>query len=206
MLKYYTVAIHSLPLDALDKEHSSEEILAEDELARARTLQGFGRQAGFIATRAGLRKLLSAYTGIAPRDVRFTYGPDGKPELHNDMNSDIRFNVSHSGALAVYAFARGFDVGIDVEHVREVDNLHKIAGRMFASDEIQALSSTSTEDRSREFLKIWTKREALVKLYGSSIWRERDTVPPEVSWITFEPRAGYIGAVAAGAPKVYFEI
>ena len=77
----------------------------------------------FIAGRALVRRLLGRYLGRKPEDLRFDYGQDGKPALRDD-DSDLRFNLSHSGGTALLAVTRSRELGVDVERVRDdVDHL-----------------------------------------------------------------------------------
>jgi anti-anti-sigma regulatory factor len=70
----------------------------------------------FIVARARLRELLASRLGVAPQAVEFAYGPHGKPVLAGRFASAaLRFNLSHSEDLAVYAFAERREVGIDVK-------------------------------------------------------------------------------------------
>src|SRR3954466_6796808 len=50
------------------------------------------------AARGTLREVLAAALGCAPTEVEFRYGAHGKPRL---AQSPLRFNISHSGAVAL---------------------------------------------------------------------------------------------------------
>ncbi len=52
-----------------------------------------------------LRRILSGYLGCPPDEVRYSYGPQGKPSLIDE--GGLEFNMSHSGDLALYAVTRG---------------------------------------------------------------------------------------------------
>src|SRR5712692_4286076 len=72
----------------------------------------------FIVARARLCQLLAARLGVQPESVELTYGTHGKPALARRFaGSDLRFNVSHSEDVAMFAFATEREVGIDVEAV-----------------------------------------------------------------------------------------
>src|SRR5271169_1345034 len=78
----------------------------------------------FIAGRALLRDLLAGYVGQPPEAMRFSYNGWGKPALAAGFAAtDLRFNLSHSQDLAMYAFVLERDVGVDLEMIRaEVAN------------------------------------------------------------------------------------
>ena len=90
--------------------------LNDDERARADRFHFDQHRRRFVLARGFLRALLGRYLGIGPEEVRFVYGPNGKPSLADEHGaSDLRFNASHSHELAVYAFAQEREIGIDVE-------------------------------------------------------------------------------------------
>ncbi len=114
-----------------------------------------------VSLLAGLliRKELSEQLGIPAEELAFGYGAHGKPYL---LNSDgYHFSVSHSGSCI--AFAGGdAPVGIDVERIRE--GRLKIAKRFFTGNEYSFIEKSADPDT--EFFKIWTAKEAYVKMLG----------------------------------------
>ena len=100
--------------------------LSPDERERAERFVFARDRDRFVAGRAFLRLLLAQYLGCEPRALRFRYGPHGKPALA-DERSDLRFNLAHSGTLAVCALARGSELGVDVERLRPIGDAE--AGR-----------------------------------------------------------------------------
>src|SRR6266849_9105568 len=69
----------------------------------------------FTVCRGILRELLGGYLRRPSGDVCLEVGPRGKPALHADAGMpDLRFNLSNSQGVAVYAFALGREVGIDI--------------------------------------------------------------------------------------------
>src|SRR5436190_20707215 len=99
-------------------------VLSQDERERATRFAVRQDRDRFIAARSILRLILGRYSGRAPSTIEFAYGSAGKPRVASPQSDvTIAFNVSHSGGLAVYAFARNREVGIDVEAVRPLDDL-----------------------------------------------------------------------------------
>ena len=78
--------------------------LSADELARAGRFHFEKDQKRFIVARGILRMILGSYLNIHSGKICFAYGAHGKPTLaHNPGDDNICFNLSHSGALALYA-------------------------------------------------------------------------------------------------------
>src|SRR6266699_935579 len=102
-------------------------LLSADEQDRADRFYFEKDRRHFTVARGFLRKLLGRYLAIAPAELRFTYAEHGKPQLASGLKSDfkpgleselarqLRFNLAHSGGLALYAFTSIGQIGIDLE-------------------------------------------------------------------------------------------
>src|SRR6478609_10153867 len=66
------------------------------------------------AGRGALRRVLARYLDRDPEAIELTGGEHGKPALAGDRPL-FRFNLSHSGALALIAVAAEREVGVDIE-------------------------------------------------------------------------------------------
>jgi 4'-phosphopantetheinyl transferase len=145
-------------------------ILSEDELKRAERYHFDLHRGHFIAGRGILRHLLSLYTGIEPGQLQPEYTRNGKPFLPGmEDEAGIRFNLSHSGGIAVYAFTRGREVGIDIEHQRPIDDIDRIAERNFSTKEYTTLGTLPEGERLEAFYLCWTRKEAFIKAIGEGI-------------------------------------
>ena len=162
------VHVWQADLDALVlATESSRSPLSQDEHQRASRFHFESDRKRYIAGRQFLRKLISAYSKIDFMGSSFHYSPKGKPSL--GPASEIRFNVSHSGRIAIFAFVRGKEVGVDVEQIRKEVNVKEIAGRFFSRAE-QATFATVAEELKREaFFRCWTRKEAFVKAKGDGL-------------------------------------
>jgi len=144
--------------------------LAGDEQARAARFHFQKDQNHYIAARGILRSILGRYLLLEPGQIAFEYNSHGKPALIRDLNgADLRFNVSHSHGLALFAFNLGRDIGVDVESLRPDFATDEIAARFFAPQEVAVLSSIANPDRARAFFNCWTRKEAFVKARGVGI-------------------------------------
>jgi len=140
--------------------------LSTDERARAERYHFERDRRRFVVCRSLLRDILGRYAGRPAGALRFGYGSSGKPSL---PDSDVRFNVSHSDGVAVYALARGREVGVDVERVRPVSGADRIAERFFSAPERQALRAVPATARTTAFFTCWTRKEAYVKARGEGL-------------------------------------
>lgn len=158
-------------------------LLSLEEAARARRFRLEKDRAACIVGRAVLRTLIARYTGMPPRAIVFEYGLTGKPRLAD--GHDLHFNIAHSGALALYGFARHCRLGVDIEYVCETPDLAAIADRFLNAGERGDLASISGPAKTRAFYDCWTRKEALLKATGAGISAGLDTF--RVSLLPFEP-------------------
>jgi phosphopantetheinyl transferase len=96
-----------------------EQLLCPEELARAARIVPARKRVLWPRSRGVLRALLGRYLDRDPRELRFALGPHGKPMLQEgEATGDLRFNLSHSGRLALVAVTAGREVGVDIERAR----------------------------------------------------------------------------------------
>jgi 4'-phosphopantetheinyl transferase len=160
------VHVRSLVLDRPEKEVALlGGMLTADELLRAGELRTGDGSRRFVASRAGLRALLGRYLDRRPDEVAFAAGAQGKPRL--DPDSRLRFNLTHSGELALVALAAGAEVGVDLEEVRARADMRGLARRVLTEAEREAVEAAP--DRDRAFYRHWVAKEAFVKATGRGI-------------------------------------
>ena len=136
---------------------SLEALLSADERERARKFYFERDRRRFVVCRGILRTLLGSYLGRAPQEIAFHYGPNGKPRLEDS----IFFNLAHSEDLALLAFTRAGEVGVDVERIREMSDWPSIAELSFSPEERERLRACPAFRRREEFFHAWTRQEAL---------------------------------------------
>jgi 4'-phosphopantetheinyl transferase len=145
--------------------------LSPDEKVRAERFHFANDRSHFVVARGILRRLLASYLNREPDELRFQYGPQGKPSLPaKDFRTPaIHFNLAHSHGNAVYAFARQHQVGIDIELIRDDFQVDEVAGRYFSSREIEELGKLPLTERAEGFFLGWTRKEAYIKARGEGL-------------------------------------
>jgi 4'-phosphopantetheinyl transferase len=119
----------------------------------------------WTASRAALRCILAGYTRVAPRELEFCEGSHGKPALPGGP----RFNLAHTGDLALLAVTAGGEVGVDLERVRTLPDLMPVARLVFSADELAYLAARHGDDRRVAFFTLWTRKEAYIKATGEGM-------------------------------------
>lgn len=141
--------------------------LSDDEHNRAERSRLEKLQRSYALSRGALRVLLGHYLGCLPNEIELASGPKGKPGLQSP--SRLKFNTSHSGQMALYAFTLDCEIGVDVEKIRELDDSESIAARFFSAAELFDLRSLPLADRELAFFRCWTRKEAFVKAIGDGL-------------------------------------
>lgn len=143
------------------------ETLAPDERRRTERFYFPELRRRFAAGRGLLRAILAAYLHREPASLEFTYNAQAKPALAGAAaKGEVRFNLSHSHGLVLYAVTRGREVGVDVEHLRPEFAGEQIAERFFSPNETAALRALPPELRTEAFFCCWTRKEAYIKARG----------------------------------------
>ncbi|MEW6642403.1 MAG: 4'-phosphopantetheinyl transferase superfamily protein [Pseudomonadota bacterium] len=147
------------------------EALQPDERARLERFRKQRDRALFVTGRALLRYGLRELFGITGASIGT--GPDGKPMLLG-AEADVDFNLAHSTNLVVGAFARGVNVGIDVERLDDDPGIIEAASRHFAAEERDILAGCGGDVLADRFLRIWTLKEATIKATGLGLQTRLD--------------------------------
>ncbi|MFN8492894.1 MAG: 4'-phosphopantetheinyl transferase superfamily protein [Caldilineaceae bacterium] len=157
--------------------------LNSEEQQRADRFHFPQHRAHYTAARAVLRILLGRYLQVAPQAVSFTYNAYGKPALGTaDTQPQLHFNVSHSGALALYAFTYNRPVGVDVEQMRANVDFLGLSKQVFSAQEQQLFRMLPPAQIMDAFYNGWTRKEAFIKAKGMGL-----SLPLEQFDVTMTP-------------------
>jgi 4'-phosphopantetheinyl transferase len=207
-----------------------EATLSPDERARAARFHFPQHRTAFVAGRGVQREILARYTGLPPAALAYREGAHGKPELDGAAGAmGIRFNVSNSGDLALYAVTVRRELGVDLEQLKPMPDGMDIARRFFSAPENEVFAALADDVRDLAFFRCWTRKEAYIKAVGEGlsmpldrfdvafapgeparILRTRGNPAEAERWtmLALEPGPGYVGALAvegAGWHPVLFD-
>jgi 4'-phosphopantetheinyl transferase len=142
----------------------------------------------YLHAHAALRDILGRLTE-AP--LEFALHEKGKPYLAASL--EIRFNLAHSGEMALVAVARDVEVGVDIERLRPLPEYAAIAQRYFPA-------GAPMPSGVRDFFRHWTRFEALLKAHGAGLYGAGAT--PAGVWSVIEIDAGpkFTAALAVEGP------
>ncbi|XP_039816503.1 L-aminoadipate-semialdehyde dehydrogenase-phosphopantetheinyl transferase-like isoform X5 [Panicum virgatum] len=111
---------------------------------------------------------------VDPGSFEFKKNKFGKPEIlwqsdDNKMEWPLHFNISHTSSLIACGITMDNLIGIDIEEKKRktAKNILSLARRYFTPSEVDYLAQIPDPDaQQKEFIKLWTLKEAYVKALG----------------------------------------
>ena len=144
--------------------------LSIDERMRAERFHFEQDRKRFIVGLGILRTILGRYLSVQPSELRFCYGKNGKPRLTDTSgNQIVYFNMSRSGGLALYAFTRDREIGVDIEYIHDLSEMDQIAKRFFSFGENNVFRELPESKKKEAFFRCWTCKEAFIKAVGGGL-------------------------------------
>lgn len=175
-------------------------VLSEKERLRAEQYLLPSDKHTYVISRAILKRLLGRFTQVDEQKITIDYGRNGKPFLVG--STGLQFNIAHSGDVFVLAFTRGGEIGIDVESLEKDVNLSALQSYLFTPVEQSTFLQLEPSRRQEEFIRCWTRKEALLKATGDGLTQPMNTLDLSLlredhfSVESYTPMSGYAGALA----------
>src|SRR5205807_4072981 len=85
------------------------------------------------------------------------------------QGADLRFSVSHSEDVALLAFARGREIGVDIEAIRADADYCGVAQSFFSRQEQETLRALPAGRQCEAFFACWSRKEAYIKARGMGL-------------------------------------
>lgn len=143
----------------IDRGNTASGTLDAQELAEYKAIQSENRRDEFLSSRQYLKDLV-ARAGFGDRNFSIEKDDLGKPYgLLEEQH--IFLSIAHSDDLILCGLSENRDLGVDLEPVNRKVN-ERLKGRIFHAEEYDSLQSV-------EHIRVWTIKEALVKLEGGGL-------------------------------------
>lgn len=156
MIRIYSVDLRKFENSDFEEEYSRIDAIAHRRLKEMKESDRRQTLAGRILLRRGIFELFGL------KEYNITYNPNGKPEL-----DFCHFSISHSGDLVICAIA-DVPIGIDIEPIKEMRKAKHYP--FFTADEAERINCS--QNPSDMFLRLWTQKEAYVKMKGGTMLKD----------------------------------
>ena len=168
------LVVHGVP------EHAATLAVTDAEEQRAaRRVTDEGAQR-WRAGRGLMRLVASKYLGCEPLEVPIVPSrcvicgkPHGKPVLGT---SPVHINLSHTGNTVMIGIASSA-VGVDIEPEPSGRDWLKLSRRFYSPAEAEWVREAGTREAGRRFLRLWVRKEAILKATGEGLPGGLETVP-----------------------------
>ncbi|MFD9375467.1 4'-phosphopantetheinyl transferase family protein [Streptomyces sp. NPDC059999] len=180
-------------------------LLDSAELNRVQQMKSTQAQVEFITCRAAVRKALSGVFHVPATDISIGRNPcpgcgsaeHGPPALRHPA-TPWSISLAHTSGLGVLALSP-FQVGIDVERIRELDVEQLDAPVLTPAERRAVRAMPEGPSRATAFLRCWTRKEAVLKAVGIGITTDLTALETR-SWA---PGPAHITLSALGSPTTW---
>lgn len=150
-------------------------LLDQHELNRYHRFKVEPPRKTFLLARWILKVELARRLGISPADVRLAYNENGKPRLADEFGDQhVFFSLAHSQQAVVVGIG-DCECGVDLEELARLQRIDQKTESFIgvsAALQIKHLANNSME-KDRYFAMFWTIMESIVKLRGSTLFKEQ---------------------------------
>ena len=160
-----------------------------------------------VIARALLCHMLDKCFGV--RNFTVDSDKNGKPVI---VNSDLYFNLSHSGNF-VLCVCGDENIGCDIEKIKACN--FKVAERFFCENECRLLSAS--DNFPFDFMRMWTLKESVLKFSGKGIsggldswdfsgyYKDDKFMLDGLMFLSFEKNGYYISVCSRSDELIYVE-
>lgn len=121
----------------------------------------------YVAVHGQLKILLTQILNQSSDSIVIHKGLHGKPYLAD--YPQLAFNLSHSDNVFMIAIGWYCQLGIDLEKPKVRPNFPALVKKCFAPEEALYWQQLPDEQKTAEFYRFWTRKEAFVKATGFGI-------------------------------------
>jgi 4'-phosphopantetheinyl transferase len=121
----------------------------------------------YIVGRGMVRTILARYLDSVASRIQLVYGAFGKPSLDPQHHPNtLYFNLSHSDGTGLLGVTQIGEIGVDIEHHRDLSDMMDVARHVFSPWEFTRWASLPPTHRVQAFYRGWTCKEAYMKAVG----------------------------------------
>ncbi|WP_312654286.1 4'-phosphopantetheinyl transferase family protein [Aminipila sp.] len=177
-----------------DKLHYLMNFISKEKsirISRYRRWEDFQRS---LLSDVLIRSMIHRNFGIPNDKLLFKTNEYGKPYL---MNSNIYYNISHSGEWVICVMNETSPVGIDIEEVKIID--FSVAKQFMTEKEYNKFEQLDDVTKQNYFYKVWTTKESYIKADGRGM-----NIPLDIIETNFSKNGNIQVSINALESKCYF--
>jgi 4'-phosphopantetheinyl transferase len=146
-----------------------EALLSQEEIIKSGTMNDPNELRHFLFRRSFQRIFLKTFLKFVgpPQHLELVHQQDRPTVCLNAPGCRLSFSSSRGASLAAASIT--FDVGVDIEGIRPIENAAALARRFFTKAETQVIEALPNDQQDMVFLKHWTAKEAGLKAIGKGI-------------------------------------
>lgn len=148
-----------LGMGSIDHSQEALQALDDEEIVEYKSIKNENRKNEFLSSRHLIRGLAAKF-GLLGKDFSIRKDDLGKPYAETG-DKHLFLSIAHSSHFVLCALSESIDMGIDLEP--EDRKVHEgLKKRIFHPQE-------QDDIRAMELIRVWTLKEALVKLHGGGL-------------------------------------
>ncbi|UPG96438.1 4'-phosphopantetheinyl transferase family protein [Luteibacter aegosomatissinici] len=159
-------------------------VLDARERERAARFKFEADRATYTVAHAAWRVAIGLCLGMPAKKIPLTFTPEGQPRLYGHALST---SLSHSRSMVALAMCHAETIGVDIETVPLKVNLEELMPTFCTPQEITAIEALPSYDRAHELLRLWTRKEALLKAFGVGLLNDPAKTPAPAHELLWPP-------------------
>lgn len=171
-------------------------LLEPVELERAARFRFERERAVYAIAHAMWRLVLADTLCVGVGEVRLRATPSGQPVL---PDTGLATSLSHSGSWVAIAAGRMVTLGVDIERSPPRRALGDLLETICTPHEATDMRRLTGEEREMALLALWTRKEALLKAFGTGLATDPTTLSGAVSQPVHAPQGSGFPACRAHA-------
>ncbi|MEU8975184.1 4'-phosphopantetheinyl transferase superfamily protein [Streptomyces monashensis] len=129
----------------------------------------------FAVSRVVVKYAAAAALQVPADRLDLAYLPGGRPVLRG-LGADLQVSLTHTDELIVVGVSRAGPVGVDAEPAGRRISFELLRDHVCTVEEAELLAALPEEERSVQFLRLWTLKEAYTKALGHGLRRRFSAV------------------------------
>jgi 4'-phosphopantetheinyl transferase len=168
-LSFDSIDVWYARYSALDQHYMIlSSLISPEEKQKAAGFKKSDDSRRYIMRHGIVRVILEHYIHEDPEKIQIVRSTNGKPVLDPEGEfSDVRFSLSTTDEEVCVGITRNQEIGLDIVKTNSCIPFPEIENYLFAPGERRWIEQTTLEQRSLQFFRIWSLKEALLKATGS---------------------------------------